>query len=97
MPAYIIGRVDVEDVNLIKGYQTATPLVIEQYGGKLIVRGGDVTTLEGPIESRRIVVMEFPSIEHARRFYHSPEYAAAKALREGIGAFEFIAVEGVNA
>ncbi len=54
-----------------------------------------MATFEGPAETRRIVAIEFPALSDAHAFYHSPEYAEARKLREGIGAFECIAVEGV--
>jgi uncharacterized protein (DUF1330 family) len=96
MAAYIIIRIDVDDPGLLKAYQTAAPPIIEKYGGKFIVRGGSVTTLEGPDESRRIVIIEFPELSDAEAFYHSPEYTQARKLREGSAVAEFIAVNGVK-
>jgi uncharacterized protein (DUF1330 family) len=55
-----------------------------------------VVTLEGPIETRRVVIIEFPELADAEAFYHSSEYAQARKLREGIAVAEFIAVEGVQ-
>ena len=80
----------------MKEYQAAAPPIIEQYGGRYIARGGQVVTLEGPEESRRIVILEFPTLADAEAFYHSPEYAAARKLREGVAAAEFITVDGLE-
>ena len=77
-------------------YTKLTPAVIEQYGGKFIVRNGSKVTLEGPEETRRLVVLEFPTMEQAQAFYHSPEYAEAKAVREGAATGQFVAVEGLE-
>jgi uncharacterized protein (DUF1330 family) len=97
MPAYMLIRVDADDPAQLKAYQTATPPIVEQYRGRFIVRGGASVTLEGPAETRRrLVVIEFPALSDAEAFYHSPEYAEARKLREGIGRFEFVAVEGVK-
>ncbi|MBI3561574.1 MAG: DUF1330 domain-containing protein [Gammaproteobacteria bacterium] len=96
MPAYLIVRVNVDDPALLKAYQAATPSIIEKYHGKFIARGGAVVTLEGPDESRRIVVLEFPELSDVKAYYYSPEYSEARKLREGIGSFEVIAVDGVK-
>ncbi len=96
MPAYMLIRVDVDDPAQLKAYQAATPPIVEKYLGKFIVRGGSSVTLEGAVESRRIVVIEFPALSDAEAFYHSREYSEARKLREGIGSFEFIAVDGIK-
>ena len=58
------------------------------------MRGGPVTTLEGPDEHDRVVVIEFPSMEHAKAFWSGPDYAAAKALRKSAATGQFVLVEG---
>ncbi len=94
MPAYLIARVQVHDPEKYKQYTQRTPAVIAKYGGKFIVRGPEVVTFEGPQESHRIVVIEFPSMERAREWYYSKEYQELKALRAGAATGSFIAVEG---
>ncbi len=96
MPAYMIIRVAVDDPAQLKAYQDAAPPVVKKYGGKFIVRGGATVALEGQADSRRIVVIEFPELSDVQAFYHSPEYSEARKLREGIGSFEAIAVDGVK-
>ncbi len=96
MSAYLIARLDVGDPALLTDYLRATPPVMAKYHGKFIARGGTTVTLEGPQETRRIVILEFPALEDAQAFYRSPEYAEARKLREGIAVAEFIAVDGVR-
>jgi len=96
MPAYLVVRIQTEDPTRLKDYQAATPSVVKKFGGRFIARGGDVVTLEGPEEKRRIVIIEFPSLEHAQQFYNSPEYEAAKGLRLPYATSEFIVVDGVK-
>jgi len=95
MPAYLIIRIHAESPELLKDYQTAAPPVIEKYNGRFLARGGEVVTLEGPVESRRVVIIEFPGLSDAEAFYHSPEYTQARKLREGVAVAEIIAVEGL--
>lgn len=96
MPAYMVIRIDAANPALLKEYQAAAPAIIEQYKGKFLARGGSVVALEGPDESRRIVIIEFPALSDAQAFYHSPEYTEARKLREGAAVAEFIAVEGIE-
>jgi uncharacterized protein (DUF1330 family) len=94
MTAYLIARVNVTDAEKYREYVKHTPRVVALHGGRFIVRAMESVTLEGPEQKLRTVVMEFPSLEHARAFYHSPEYAPVKALRAGAGDAQLIAVEG---
>ncbi len=96
MPAFIIIRIDAANPGLLKEYQATAPAIVEQYKGKFLARGGPVVTLEGPDESRRIVMIEFPTLSDAQAFYHSPEYTEARKLREGTAVAELIAVEGIE-
>ncbi len=95
MTAYLIAKINVTNMEQYKEYTKVTPAAIEKYGGKFIVRGGEVTTLEGPQETDRVVVLEFPSAEQAAAFYHSDDYQAAKKLRAGAATGSFIVVNGV--
>ena len=96
MTAYLLGRVAITDPDQYKEYMKKTPGVIEKYGGKFIVRGGSVETLEGAEEKRRLVLIEFPSFEKAKEFYSSEEYQQAKKLRAGAASGQFLAIEGVD-
>ena len=95
MSAYIIAKVEVTDMEQYKNYMKLTPAAIEAFGGKFIARGGEVETLEGPEETRRVVLLEFPNLEAARAFWTSEQYAEAKAKREGAAEGSFVLVDGV--
>ena len=94
MAAYIIARVEVTDPARYLEYTKLTPSAIARFGGKFIVRGGNVVTLEGEQETRRLVVIEFPDMEKAQAFYNSPEYQAARDVRAGAAIGQFLAVDG---
>ena len=96
MTAYVSIRIRVDDPALLKDYQEIAPSIIKKYNGKIIVRGGEVITLEGPNEKRRIVIIEFPNLDEAKLFYYSEDYKGAIALRENIAEFEMIAIDGVE-
>jgi len=96
MPAYIIARVEVTDWARYREYMKLTPAVIAQYGGRFIARGGEPVTLEGPPETQRVVILEFPSLDQAQAFYQSPEYHAVKKLRAGAATAQFVLVDGAT-
>lgn len=96
MSAYILMRIQANDPSKLKSYQDVAPSIIEKYNGKLKARGGEIVSLEGPDENRRIVIVEFPSLDAAKKFYYSDEYANAIKLRRDVAHFEMIAVDGID-
>lgn len=94
MPAYIIARVEVTDWDRYREYVARTPACLAAYGGRFIVRGGETVHLEGAHEPGRVVVTEFPTLEAATAFYHSPEYTELRKLREGAATATFFAIDG---
>lgn len=94
MPAYLIAHVEVQDSAGFAEYRDRVTSVIEAYGGRYLVRGGALETLEGAEQRRRLVVVEFPSMDAARGFYHGPEYAPVLQLRLDSAASDVILVDG---
>lgn len=92
---YIVARVTVTDPEAYATYVKGASEAIRKYGGRPIARGGAFAELEGPSRPRNVII-EFESLEQAKRYYHSPEYQAAMKLREGAGTAEIVAVEGVE-
>jgi uncharacterized protein (DUF1330 family) len=95
MPAYFIVEVEVTDPAGFEEYRQLVPATIQQYGGRFVVRGGATETLEGDWQPKRVVVLEFPSLEQAKRWYNSEEYRGPKALRFKTARSKMILVEGV--
>lgn len=95
MAAYLIAEISVEDPEAYSGYlERATP-TFGPRGGRFLARGGATVTLEGDWDPERIVVLEFDSVEQARAWWSSPEYAEARALRQRSATTRMIIVEGV--
>lgn len=94
MPAYIIAQINVTDPQKYQEYAKLAAPASAKYGARYLVRGGAKTTLEGDIPFSRIVVSEFPDVETAKRFYHSPEYQQARSKRLGAADFNMVIVEG---
>jgi uncharacterized protein (DUF1330 family) len=90
---YVIARAVVTNATQWAVYAAEASKAIAQYGGKPLVRGGQMTVGEGEGRARN-VVLEFESFEKAKAYVFSTEYAAARKLREGAGYIDIVAVEG---
>lgn len=95
MPAYVVVNVEVLDPVRYERYKQMAPPSIAAYGGRYIARGGAVEVREGDWQPRRLVILEFPDVTRARAWWASPEYAEAKALRNGCARSELIILEGL--
>ena len=82
MPVYVIIDIAVIDQGLYEEYVARVPAVVEQYGGRYLVRGGEVVALAGDWQPERIVVLEFESSDQAQEYLTSPEYLALAPLRQ---------------
>jgi uncharacterized protein (DUF1330 family) len=94
--AYVICDIDVTDPEAYEGYKALSAPAVAAYDGAFIVRGGASEVLEGDRSPQRLVILEFPDVETARRWYHSPEYGEAKQARAGAATGSFILVEGAR-
>lgn len=92
---YWIAHVDVHDPEGYKAYQAANATAFGKFGGRFLVRGGRSEVKEGHVRSRS-VVLEFPSYDAALACYRSPDYRAAKALRDGKGEIDLVVIEGYD-
>ena len=92
---YWIAGVDVTDPEGYKEYIAANAAAFQKYGARFIVRGGRFEAPEGKPRSRN-VVLEFKDYDTALACYRSPEYAAAKALRDGSSEANLIIIEGYD-
>lgn len=95
MSAYLLAQIEVRDRETYRQYTARTPAIIAKHGGRFLVRGGETEILEGEGAGRRIVVLEFPSMEAARAFYYSPEYQQAKEIRTSCADGQFLIVQGI--
>ena len=96
MPAYLIANVDIKNVEKFQEYLKATPSIIKKYGGKFLVRGGDFEVYEGNWNPKRLVLIEFESMQKAKQFYNSPEYRAVKKIRQSSAYTEWVFVDGLS-
>ena len=93
-PAYMVVDARSSDPERMVEYRRLSQIAVDAYGGRFLVRGAPYETLEGSWQPQRVVVVEFPSMEIARKFYDSPEYLAARAARAGVSDFDMLLVEG---
>jgi uncharacterized protein (DUF1330 family) len=93
--AYVIVNVNVTDrEKYVTDYAPLSTKALEAYGGRALARGGKSETLEGSFH-QRAVILEFPDYDTAVKWYHSPEYTAARKAREGAAEANLMVVEGL--
>lgn len=97
MPAYVISEVELIDEGAAKDYMKLAEASIAEYGGRYVVRGAEPRIVEGNPTDRRIVIVEFPSLERAEEWYGSPGYATALRIREKALNRRLMFVDGVAA
>lgn len=92
---YVIAQINVTDPEAYKDYVTAVNPVVAKYGGEYLVRGGKAEHHEGESIGERTVVIRFPSVQAARDWYNSDDYAPVRDLRQKASTSLQTIVEGV--
>jgi uncharacterized protein (DUF1330 family) len=93
--AYLVAEIEVVNPDPYKAYVAAAGPLVAAYGGKYLVRGGAAEALEGAPPAGRMVLVEFPSMAEAKRFYDSPEYTEVRQGRIENAVSRFILIEGL--
>jgi uncharacterized protein (DUF1330 family) len=92
---YAIVCVNIHDEDRYADYRAGTQASLEPYEGRFIVRGGATDCVEGSWDAQRTVVIEFPSLDQARAWYHGDAYQQLAAIRREASTADFVLVEGV--
>ena len=95
MPAYVIVEIEIVDPTGYEEYKKLASATVEKYGGKYVVRGGAVETLEGNWKPNRIVVLKFNSVQRAKEWLNCEEYREPRNMRHRTARTKMIVVEGV--
>ena len=92
--AYVIADIDVTDPEAYEEYRRLAPPIVAQYGGRYLVRSGRFEKFEGDWTPKRLVVLEFESLERAKQFYESQEYRSVREIRFKAAVSNLLIVEG---
>ena len=96
MSAYLIVEIEITDPVGYEDYKKQASATVHQYGGKYIVRGGKTEVLEGDWQPKRIVILQFPSMERAKEWLHCEEYREPRKLRHKTAKTNMIVLEGFD-
>jgi uncharacterized protein (DUF1330 family) len=100
MAVYVIIDISVRDQAAQADYAQYVARVrpiVERYGGRYLARGGKITPITGNWNPERLILIEFPSSDHVRQWWNSPEYRAIAGLRENSTLAKAVLVEGCDA
>ena len=95
MTAYVIVDIDVHDLVGYNEYKKLAPAIVESFGGKYLARGGRTEILEGDWSPSRLVILQFESVEQAKKWVDSPEYSEARKMRLSTTNSKMVVIEGV--
>ena len=96
MPAYLIADIEITNPEGYAAYRPLAAASVTKHGGRFIVRGGAIDALEGGWTPSRIVIIEFPSMDVAQKFYHSDDYQAALKVRLENSSGRVVIVDGAS-
>ena len=95
MSAYVIVEIEIVDPVGYEEYKKQAAATVLKHGGKYIVRGGKTEVLEGDWKAKRIVVLQFESMERAKQWLNCEEYREPRKMRHRTAKTNMILVEGV--
>ncbi len=95
MPYYVVADIRIHDPEGYEQYKEQVEPLITKFGGRYLVRGGELTTIGDGWEPTRIVILEFPDKETFSAFFTSEEYAPVAKIRERCATASGFAVEGI--
>ncbi len=96
MSAYVIFDVDIRDSARYQEFMAGVKPALDKAGAKYLARGGPHTVHEGDWQPRRIVLLEFPSLDAWEEFYHGPTYQGLKAVRDACSSARLVSVAGLS-
>lgn len=95
MSAFLLVTARISDPAAFRAYAREAASLVTAFGGRYRVLGSVAEALEGDAPEGKMVISEWPSVEAARRFWDSAEYAQVKKLRAGTGSFDVVLLEGI--
>ena len=96
MPVYSISSIDVKDWEAYQKYMKLVPSVIKKFGGKYLVRGGNILSDSTSWKPKRVVILEFPTIEDMNNFRDAEDYKPVAEIRLKASESESFVVQGIN-
>lgn len=82
MSAYFLVDIrEIKDAAKMAEYRSRIGALVEKFGGRFLVRGGPFEVVEGTYQPVMLVMLEFPTMDQARRWYDSEEYRDLKQMR----------------
>ncbi len=96
MSAFVISEVEIINEDAANQYRQLAAASIATYGGRYLARAAEAIVVEGEPIPRRVVIVEFSSMEQIRKWYESPEYAEALKFRDAALERRLMFVEGAS-
>ena len=96
MSAYVIFDVEIRDMAAYRAFMEGVAPELHAAGARYLARGGAHTVHEGDWSPRRIVLLEFPSVEAWKAFYEGDTYQGLKSIRDACSSARLVSVQGLD-
>lgn len=96
MSVFCVCNITVHAPEVFAEYRLLAERSIRDHGGRYLVRGGDLEVIEGHWQPRRLVIGQFDSMAAMKRWYDSPLYQDARALRQSSALTDMVFVQGLT-
>ena len=94
MKGYLLGQITISDKSQYKLYDSKIRNIIEDFGGKYLVKGGLRMVKEGSPSYQRDVLVEFKDVKTAQRFFSSQQFKEISKFRKAGSSGFLILVNG---
>lgn len=94
-PAFFIFDSKITNKEILTPYLEKVEASYKAFGGKLIVRGGELKVFEGAAPQGNIVILQFDNMEKAKAWYESDSYQAIISYRHAGAQANGWLVEGL--
>ena len=94
MTAYLVLDLEVNDLRDFLPYVDAIPAFITKHGGRYVSKGANPVVMEGDWSPQRLVILEFPSRNHAQAFLRDPQAQELFAHRRRSTTSRLVLVDG---
>jgi len=91
---YVILMESIHDPEAMEVYAKTSGAPLVEHGAKLLALDDHYEVLEGEWQGNRVAVIEFESVETARRWYHSPSNQESLRLRQAAADCNVVIASG---
>ena len=96
MKGYIVMDAEIIDTEAYAEFSKKAPAAVAANGGRTLARTDNIETVVGDWSPKRLVILEFDSLNAAKGYIDSAEYAALEDVRRRALKINTVVLEGID-